>query len=69
VTEPARPRELKWYKKGKFSGWGCTACGWYIASSATPIDQIVNKLVRQAFERHKCKGHPRRKGKSGSDPH
>jgi ribosomal protein L37AE/L43A len=68
MTEHDRQRKLKWYDTGSFSGWGCSACGWHIASTATPNDKIVNKLVREAFERHECKGHPRRKGNSGSDP-
>lgn len=68
MTDDVRPRKLKWYETDKFSGWGCTGCGWYIVSAATASDKIVKKLVNEAFDRHRCKGHPRRKESFGSRP-
>jgi hypothetical protein len=68
MTEYTTPRELKSFKTGNFSGWGCTSCGWHIASDAAPSDKTISRLVKEFFGHHRCKGHPRRKENSGSDP-
>ena len=58
MSEHAAARELKWFDADKFSGWGCTACRWHIASAATLGHKIVAHLVKEAFDRHRCKGDP-----------
>ena len=56
----AKDRQLVWRDEKGFSGWACSDCSWIRpARRMIANDKTASHDVREAFDKHKCKGHPR----------
>jgi len=53
-------RKLVWRDETSFEGWTCSGCGWeYQNPSREDPSREHPKLVKDAFDNHKCEEFPR----------